>query len=55
MSAIPSADLRSLVEHVIQQHLPPRQFAILKAAEASERRLIKGLVGLATERLGGAA
>jgi hypothetical protein len=51
LDAIPPADLRVLVEHVIQQHLPQRQFEILKIAEASERKLIKGLVGLATDGL----
>ena len=37
--------LRDLVEEVIERHLPARQFAILKAAEESERDLIAGLVG----------
>jgi hypothetical protein len=40
---------RDLIEEVIQQHLPPEQFAVLKAAEESERKLIAGLV----ERIGG--
>ena len=31
----------------IDKHLPRREFEILKVAEASERKLIKGLVGLA--------
>ena len=38
--------LRHLVEDVIHRHLPPEQFKVLKAAEASERQLIKGLVGM---------
>ena len=29
---------------VIERHLPPDQFAVLKVAEASERSLIAGLV-----------
>lgn len=29
----------------IEQHLPPDQFKVLKVAEASERRLIRDLVG----------
>jgi len=48
--AINPDTLRSLVEAVIQQHLPPEQFKVLKAAEESERTLIAGLVGLMQER-----
>ena len=55
LDAIPPDDLRRLVQDVIEQHLPRRQFEILKIAEASERRLIKGLVGLATGSLAGGA
>lgn len=51
LDAIPPDTLRDLVESTIQRHLPPEQFAVLKAAEESERQLIKGLVGMA---LGGA-
>jgi hypothetical protein len=51
LDAIPPDTLRELVESTIQRHLPPEQFAVLKAAEESERQLIKGLVGMA---LGGA-
>lgn len=51
LDAIAPATLRKLVEDAIQRHLPPEQFAILKEAEASERKLISGLVGLLTERL----
>ena len=45
LDAIPPADLRALVKSVIEEHLPRRQFEILKAAEASERDIIKRLVG----------
>jgi hypothetical protein len=52
LDAIPPQDLRDLVQIVIEQHLPRHQFDILKIAEASERNIIKRLVGVAT---GGAA
>lgn len=45
LDAIPPARLRSLVKLVIEEHLPKRQFEILKIAEASERDIIKRLVG----------
>jgi hypothetical protein len=44
LDAIPPVQLRGLVDHVITQHMPPHQFAILKAAEASERKIIMRLV-----------
>lgn len=37
--------LRHMVESVIIQHLPREQFAVLKAAEESERAIIQKLVG----------
>ena len=37
--------LRAFVQMVIEEHLPRRQFDILKVAEASERELLQGLVG----------
>jgi hypothetical protein len=46
LDAIRPDHLRELVEEVIQRHLPPEQFKVLKAAEASERQLISGLVGM---------
>jgi hypothetical protein len=46
LDAIAPADLRGLVQASIEQHLPPDQYEILKVAEASERRLIRGLVGM---------
>jgi hypothetical protein len=48
LDAVAPEDLRDLVETAIQQHLPPEQFSVLKAAEKSERELIGGLVGMAT-------
>jgi len=44
LDAIDPSRLRSLVTEVIERHLPPEQFAVLKAAEDSERTLIGGLV-----------
>jgi len=49
LDAIEPNTLRGLVEEVIQRHLPPDRFAILKAAGESERKLIAGLVGLIAE------
>ena len=45
LDAIDPSRLRGLVTEVIERHLPPDQFAALKAAEASERSLIAELVG----------
>jgi hypothetical protein len=44
LDAIEPNDLRDLVQHAIQRHLPAEQFEILKAAEENERLLIKMLV-----------
>ena len=46
LDAIEPGTLRGLVRAAIEQHLPADQFALLKVAEASERQLIKGLVGM---------
>lgn len=46
LDAIEPGRLRGLVETVIQRHLPPREFSVLKEAERSERELIHGLVGM---------
>ena len=46
LDAIEPRRLRDLVEMAIQRHLPMEQFEVLKAAEASERTLIAGLVGM---------
>jgi hypothetical protein len=44
LDAIRPDTLRVLVQTTIHRHLPPEQFKVLKAAEASERQLLKGLV-----------
>ena len=46
LDAIPPTDLRDLVTMAIEQHLPKHQLDILKIAEAAERKLLHGLVGL---------
>src|SRR5258708_40044676 len=48
LDAIEPRQLRELVEGAIQEHLPAMQFAVLKAAEESERSLIRQLVRKAT-------
>ena len=50
LDAIAPNDLRFMVEHVINHHLPQDEFEVLKAAEASERVLINGLVGMLQEQ-----
>ncbi len=45
LDAIPPATLRKIVEHAINQHLPQDQFAVLRAAEESERSLLTSLIG----------
>jgi hypothetical protein len=58
LDAIAPDALRWLVQSVIEQHLPPEQFSVLKVAEESERQLIGGLVAMAKRALhnqGGAA
>ncbi|UPJ65965.1 hypothetical protein [Bradyrhizobium sp. 191] len=44
LDAIEPDALRTLVEITIQRHLPRRQFEILRAAEESERMLLRSLV-----------
>jgi len=52
LDAIEPNRLRSLVQETLEQHLPQDQFAILKAAEESEREIITRLVGkIAQKRL----
>jgi hypothetical protein len=53
LDAVHPSRLRDLVAQVIQLHLPPDEFAVLKAAEKSERTLIGRLVGMI--RVGGSA
>jgi hypothetical protein len=59
LDAIPPDLLRELVKSFIELHLPRRQFEILKAAEESERELLKCMVrkvsGGVREISGGAA
>ncbi len=50
LDAIPPDDLRRVVEHAIELHLPRRQLDILKIAEESERDLLKALVREIAER-----
>jgi hypothetical protein len=46
LDAIEPDTLRAIVLTAIERHLPQEQFEVLKAAEASERRLIAGVVGM---------
>jgi len=38
------------VQQAIERHLPPEQYDVLKIAEASERKPINGLVGMARSK-----
>jgi hypothetical protein len=49
LDAIEPDRLRDLVRGAIEKHLPRHQFEILKAAEQSEREIIKRLVGRVTQ------
>jgi hypothetical protein len=51
LDAIPPHRLRALVQEAIERHLPPGQYKVLRVAEESERRLIRGLVGMAKATL----
>jgi hypothetical protein len=42
LDAIEPNQLRPLVQDAIEFHLPPHQFAVLKAAEASEQIITEG-------------
>jgi hypothetical protein len=44
LDAIEPDHLRTIVREAIEQHLPQREYEILKVAEASERQLLQGLV-----------
>jgi hypothetical protein len=48
LDAIEPDRLRSIVKDAIERHLPPEQFKVLKAAEESERELLRAFV----DRLG---
>jgi hypothetical protein len=52
LDAIHPDYLRQLVQSAIERHLPAEEFRVLKAAEESERTLIKGLVGMMQEQGG---
>jgi hypothetical protein len=52
LDAIDPNTLRLIVEAAIEIHLPPDQFAVLKAAEKSEREIISRLVGKIGTRKG---
>jgi hypothetical protein len=47
LDAIEPNQLRAIVQAAIEQHLPAEQFEVLKAAEQSEREIIRRLVGSA--------
>jgi hypothetical protein len=51
LDAIPPGQLRTLVQRAIERHLPPEHYRVLKVAEASEKQLIGGLVGMAKSKL----
>ena len=44
LDAIEPNRLRDLVRETLEQHLPPAQFEVLKAAEESEREIMSRLV-----------
>jgi hypothetical protein len=48
LDAIEPNRLREIVQRATERHLPPRQFKVLKAAEESERTLIRRLVASVT-------
>jgi hypothetical protein len=50
LDAIRPDDLRDLVQKAIERHLPPEEFKVLKVAEKSERRLIRGLVAMVEDQ-----
>jgi hypothetical protein len=51
LDAIEPDRLRALVELAIEQHLPPKQYEVLKAAEDSERQLLHKLVAGVEEQI----
>lgn len=54
LDAIEPNTLRRLVQKIIEQHLPQKQFKVLKAAEESEREIISRLVGKISKKRRGA-
>jgi hypothetical protein len=51
LDAIPPGQLRTLIQHAIERHLPPEQYRVLQIAEESERQLLDGIVGMAKSKL----
>lgn len=45
LDAIEPSRLRAIVQEAIEYHLPPRHFEVLKAAEDSERDLLRAMIG----------
>lgn len=45
LDAIEPSRLRAILQEAIEYHLPPRHFEVLKAAEDSERDLLRAMVG----------
>lgn len=50
LDAIEPGRLRGLVRDAIERHLPEDKFALLKAAEASERAALRGLASMLPSR-----
>jgi hypothetical protein len=48
LDALPASQLRDLVRGVIEQHISPASLEILRAAEDSERELIRNLADRAS-------
>jgi hypothetical protein len=51
LDAIPPGRLRAIVREAIERHLPPEQYRVLQVAEASERKLLNGIVGMAKSKM----
>ena len=49
LDAIPAQSLRDLVQVAIERHLPAQELEQLRQVEREERRLLRGLDGMATE------
>jgi hypothetical protein len=54
LDAVEPSLLRLLVDGALQRHLPPHELDLLREAEADERRLLRGLVGMLGEAADGA-
>jgi hypothetical protein len=51
LDAIEPDTLRGLVREAIERHLPYEQYEILRTAEASERKMLNGLIGMIGENV----